>query len=64
VLGALDGPVAHLALNDAWVLPLAAVGERLGEDLGDRLLMRASGVPGGKIPAECGLSGARRGGCG
>jgi hypothetical protein len=62
MLGAFDGPVGHLALDDPWVEAQAAFGERSGEDLGDRLLMCGGEAPGGKIPAGCGLSGGRRGG--
>jgi hypothetical protein len=59
VLRALDCPVAHLAFDDAGVGALAALGQRLGEDLGERRLMGVREDPGGKIPAGCGLSDGR-----
>ena len=39
MLVALDSPVAHLALDDPRVAALAPFGERLSEDLEDRLLV-------------------------
>jgi hypothetical protein len=47
VLGALHCPVAHLAFDDVRVGAQTA-GEWLGEDLGDRLLMRVADRVGGK----------------
>ena len=61
MLEVFDGPVGHLALDDPWVDAQAAFGERYGEDLGDRLLMRGCEAP-VEISAGCGLSGGRRGG--
>ena len=60
VLGALHGPVGHFAFDDAWVLARFARGERLGEDLGDRLIVCAVNPVGGKIPAGCVCCGVRR----
>jgi hypothetical protein len=62
VLGALDGPVAHLAFDDAWLGALPAFGERLGEDLSDRLPVGCGDAVGGKIPGGSGCCDARRGG--
>jgi hypothetical protein len=62
VLGAFDGPVTHLAFDDAWLGALAAFGERLGEDLSDRLLVGCGDAVGGKIPGGSGCCDARRGG--
>jgi hypothetical protein len=62
MLGPLDAPVAHLALDDPWVLALAAWRERLGEDLSDRALVGRFDALGEKDPVLCGLSAGRRGG--
>ena len=62
VLGALDGPVAHLALDHPWVLASAPFGERSGEDLSDRLLVRGGDRQGGKALAGFGCCGGWRGG--
>jgi hypothetical protein len=62
VPGALDAPARHLAFDDARVRAQPAFGERLGEDLGDRLVMRCGEVVGGKIPGGIGCCGGRRGG--
>ena len=64
VLGAFDAPVAHLAFDDPRVAARPTLGKRLSEDLGDCLLVGGVDAVGGKIPAGCGLSGGRRGGCG
>jgi hypothetical protein len=64
VLGTFDGPVAHLAFDDAWVLARLALGERVGEELGDRLVVCALSPVGGKIPAGCGCCDGRRAGRG
>ena len=64
MLRAFDCPVGHLALDDPRVAAQAAFGERFGEDLGDRLLMRGVEAVGGEMQAGCGLSGGRRGDCG
>src|SRR6266508_4325683 len=62
MLGALDAPVAHLALDDARVGAWAAFGERFGEDLGERAVMRGLQAVGGKSPGGRGCCGGRRGG--
>ena len=59
VLGSLDGPVGHLALDDARIGPQPTRSERGREDLGDRVLMGGSDRQGGKIPAGCGRCGGR-----
>ncbi len=62
--GRFTGPVGHLAFDDAWVLARFALGERLGEDLGDRLRVCAVKPVGGKIPVGCVRCGVRRAGRG
>ena len=63
VLGAFDAPARHLAFDDARVGAQSAFWERLGEDLGDRVLMCGVRVLwGGKSRLGCGCCGGRRGG--
>ena len=57
VLGPLDRPAGHLALDHTWVGAQPAFPESLGEDLGYRLLMSCVERSGGKIPAEFGRCG-------
>ena len=57
MLRAFDCPVGHLALDDPRVAAQAAFGERFGEDLGDRLLMRGVEAVGGKIRLSCRVGG-------
>ena len=51
VVRAFDGPVGHLAFDDAGVASEAALGEWFSEDLGDRLLVGGVEAVGGKSPA-------------
>ena len=59
MVGALDGPVAHLAFDDAGIGSLSTLGQGALEDLVEGALVRLSLVRGGKSPCWHGRFGAR-----
>ena len=60
MVGAFDGPVAHLALDDSWVAAQATWSESFGEALGDRVLMGGWRSSGGEIRLSSSFGGDLR----
>src|SRR5450755_745406 len=64
MLGAFDGPVAHLAFDDAWLGALAAFGERLGEDSATACWWAVAMLWGGKSRVRAGAAARGAEACG
>lgn len=59
VLGTLDVPFGHLAFDEPRIGAAPTLGQGLGEDLSDRLLMSRGEALGGKIPGGIWCCGGR-----